>query len=251
MAIQKNRGVVLRRDELRETSLILTVFTRDFGKLKLISKGVRSPDQRFISAYELFAHIETVFYEKKKKDFFFLSQCELVNFFSKIREDFDRLSYAVYLVELLDSSTAFGDKNPALYDLLLDSLELLSGSASPKRVTRIFEIKLLSELGQMPQLKTCSECGSDFGANKRYRFSFSLGGVLCEKCFEKDKSAAPILPGTIRFMSRIESLPFEKTKQIKVVRSVGSEVEEFLKNFIRYHLDIRLKSLEFITKTGQ
>ena len=70
MAIQKTQGFVLRRDDLRETSVILTVYTRDFGKLKLITKGVRSPEQRSLSSYELFALDEIVFYEKRKKNIF-------------------------------------------------------------------------------------------------------------------------------------------------------------------------------------
>ncbi|MFH1380754.1 MAG: DNA repair protein RecO [Candidatus Omnitrophota bacterium] len=250
MSIQKTRGIILRRDELRETSLILTVYTRDFGKLKLVSKGARTPDQRFISAYELFALCDMVFYERKKKGFFLLSQCELVNFFSKIREDFDRLTYAAYLIELLGSSTGFGDKNQRLFELLLNSLELLSGNASPKRVARIFEIKMLSELGHMPRISLCVGCNADLDNTGCYRFSVSSGGVLCEKCFSKDRNAKQILQGTIRFMSRVEELPFEKAKQIKVAKSVGNEVEAILTNFIRYHLDIRLRSLSFIAKTG-
>ena len=81
MALQKTQGVVLKREDIRETSVILTLYTRDFGKLNFISKGVRKPEEKFISAYELFALDNIVFYERKKKDLFLLSQCELINFF--------------------------------------------------------------------------------------------------------------------------------------------------------------------------
>ena len=249
MAIQKTRGFILRRDDLRETSLLLTVYTRDFGKLKLISKGVRNPGEKFISAYELFALDEIVFYEKKKKNFFLLSQCELINFFPEIRKELERISYASYFAELLDRVTPFCDKNQALFELLLNSLQLLSSKASPKRVARIFEIKLLSGLGFMPRLKSCAECDKELKEGSA-RFSLSRGGALCEACFGNERTAKPLLAGTINFVSHIDRMPFERIKQIKVSKRVGTEVERLLGSFINYHLDIRLKSREFISKIG-
>lgn len=249
MALQRTQGFVLRKQDVRETSIILTVYTRDFGKLKLISKGVRAPEARFVSAYELLALDDIVFYERKKKNLFFLSQCDLVNYFPKIRESLDRLSHAVYFAEFLDAAAPACDKNEEIYRLLADSLALLSSNASPKRVARIFEIKLLSVLGHMPRLKACAACNKPVKAEK-LRFSFPSGGVLCEGCFAKDKSARPVLAGTVNFISHIEDLPFERIKQIKVSRRVGIEVERLLRDFINYHLDLRLRSMEFIGKVG-
>ena len=128
-------------------------------------------------------------------------------------------------------------------------MELLSTKASPKRVARIFEIKLLSALGFMPRLASCVNCDSGL-EQARARFSLSCGGVLCETCFAKDRHARPILPGTINFIARINDLPFDKLKNIKVAKRVGGEVETFLKSFINYHLDIRPRSMEFIGKVG-
>jgi len=249
MSLQKTLGFILKREELRETSLILTVYTRDFGKVRLVSKGVRSPEQRFISAYELFALDEMLFYEKKRKDFYLLSQCELVNFFPKIRNSLERLTYATYFIELLDSVTAPGDVNHRLYELLGDSLELLSGTASPKRVARIFEIKLLSVLGMMPRLLRCVACDKKPEAQKA-RFSFRLGGVLCWSCRGEDRAAGPILTGTVNFISHIESMPFERIRHVKVSKRVGGEVESLLRSFITYHLDIRPRSADFMSKVG-
>lgn len=249
MAVEKTRGFILTREEIGETSLLLTVYTRDFGKLKLISKGVRTPGEKFISAYELFALDDIVFYERKKKGFYLLSQCELINFFPEVREALDRLSYAIYFVELLNSVTQAGDENFKLYELLLNCLELLSGRASPKRVTRIFEIRLLTLLGLMPRLKSCVNCGR-VSEKGRARFSLSSGGVLCERCFARDRKAGPLLAGTINFISDIENLPFDRIKRIKVTKRVGGEVERLLKSFINYHLDIRPKSMAFMEKIG-
>jgi len=249
MAVQKTRGFILRREEIRETSLLLTIYTRDFGKLKCISKGVRTPGEKFISAYELFTLDDIVFYERKKKGFYLLSQCELVNFFPEVRSSLDRLSYATYFVELLNYVTQLGDENFKLYELMLNCMELLSSNASPKRVSRIFEIRLLTLLGLMPRLKTCVNCDRVLEKGKA-RFSLSSGGALCERCFAKDRKAQSILAGTINFIRDIEDLPFNRIKHIKVTKRVGGEVERLLKSFINYHLDIRPKSMAFMEKIG-
>ena len=106
MAIQKSYGIVLRRQELRETSVILTFYTADFGKIKGVLRGVRGSRQQCAgAAHEVCALDEVVFYERKISDFFTVSQCDLVEFFSPVRASLERLAYAAYMAELTDSVT--------------------------------------------------------------------------------------------------------------------------------------------------
>jgi DNA repair protein RecO (recombination protein O) len=245
MPIQKSEAIVIRRQDLRETSLIITFFTRDFGKIKGIARGVRG--ERAVTglgALELLARDEIVFYERKTADIFTVSQCDLIEFFAPIRRSLEKLSYAGYIIELLDSVTALGDKNEQVYDLLSNSLRLLSGDASAKRVARIFEIKLLSLSGMMPTLVNCACCGRK--ADAAAKFSVAHGGLLCAQCLDNDKNAVPILGGTVKFIEHIREAPFEKIERIKVAQAVGKELESILRRFLDYHIERRLHSLKFI-----
>ncbi len=249
MAIQKTEGILLHSFDLRETSLILTFYTRDFGKIKGVVRGVRGPRSACGGAnMEIFARDEIVFYERRRSDIFTISQCDLLEFFAPVRESLERLSYAAYLVELLDSVTALGDRNPEIYSLLLNSLRLLAGEVSTKRVARIFEIKLLHLLGLMPTLETCANCGG--AAEVSSRFSFRHGGLLCKKCVGSDRDARPILQGTVKFIEHIRSLPFERVARIKVASEVGHELERILRKFLDYHIERRLKTVEFLKSIG-
>ncbi|MBI5124520.1 MAG: DNA repair protein RecO, partial [Candidatus Omnitrophica bacterium] len=177
---------------MRETSLIITFYTKLFGKIKGIIRGVRgSRAQCGGGNLEIFALDEIVFYERKKSDIFTVSQCDLADFFYPIRQSLERLAYATYIVELLDSVTALADKNQEVFDLLLNSLKLLAGESSPKRVTRIFEIKLLSLLGLMPSLGSCTNCAGAIDSSAK--FSIIHGGLICSKCRDADKNALSIL----------------------------------------------------------
>ena len=246
MAIQKSQGIVLRRQDLRETSLILNFYTKDFGKIKGIVRGVRGPHAQYGGgSLEVFAYDSIVFYERKTSEFYTISQCDLLEFFNPVRESLERLAYATYIIELLDSVTALADKNQDVFELLLNSLKLLSGQSSAKRVTRIFEIKLLSLLGLMPSLSLCANCGQPI-PDSGMRFSIHHGGLICRTCFDKAPDAQPILPGTVKFIEHIRSSPFEKVERVKVAAKVGEELEAILRKFLDYHIERRLKTVEFL-----
>jgi DNA repair protein RecO (recombination protein O) len=250
--IQKSEAIVLRRQDLRETSLILTFYTKDFGKIKGIVRGVRGTRPQSLASggcLELFAQNEIVFYDRKSADIFTVSQCDLIDFFNPVRSSLERLSYASYMIELLDSVTSLGDVNIGVYDLLLESLRLLAGPASARRVTRIFEIKLLDELGLMPKLDSCVQCGAPMSA--AMNFSLRNGGLICKKCLAADPRAVGILPGTAKFIDTIRQLSFDRVERIKVAEAVGRELEDILRKFLDYHIERRLKTLEFIKSVGK
>lgn len=245
MPIQKTEAILLRRQDLRETSLILTFYTRDFGKIKGIVRGVRGPHAQYAGgSLEIFAHDEVVFYERKKSEIYTISQCDLLGFFDPIRNSLERLAYAAYMVELLDSVTPLSDPNLEIFEILLSSLKLLAGESSAKRITRVFEIKLLSLLGLMPSLRICANCSGELDPSAK--FSLRHGGLICKRCIGVDKDARPILPGTVRFIEHIRSLPFERVERIKVASRLGRELEEILRKFLDYHIERRLKTLEFL-----
>lgn len=250
MPIQKTEGILLRRQDLRETSIILTFYTRDFGKIKGIVRGVRGPRSEFGGgAFEVCALDDIVFYDRKGGDIFTISQCDLSNYFNPIRSSLEKLSYANYMAELLDSVTSLGDKSIEVFELFRMSLTLLSGDSSTKRAVRIFEIKLLSLLGLMPNLEECAGCGSKVEINPR--FSLRHGGLLCKACLDTDRMAVSILPGTVKFMEHIRSSTFDRAAMVKVSSEVGRELETILRRFLDYHIERRLKTVQFIKEIEQ
>lgn len=244
--IRKTDAILLKKQDLRETSLFLTFYTKGFGKIYGVLKGVRGQKGLYGASPQIFTLNEIVFYERKAKDIFAISQCELKEFFGEIRESLEKTSYAVYFIELINSLVALGEKNERMFELLENSLRTLKGPASTKRVARIFEIKLLNLLGIMPQLKNCIICEASL--DKRVRFSLKNGGVICENCSLKERDGFPILIGTINFMEHINRSDWPMVLRIKVSQDVGHQVENLLKRFMDYHLHLKLKSLDFMKK---
>ena len=249
MAIISTDAILLKKTELRETSLILDFYTRDSGKIKGIMKGVRSPQPQFGSVFEIFTLDRIVFYERRTKDIFTISQCELVDFFPGLRKDLERLGYAAYYTELVDATCGIGEKNEDVFNLFLESLRFLSQPGSAKRITRVFEIKLLKLLGMMPYLKKCIQCGNA-DLTGQVRFSVKDGGVLCGNCFKTDTGARPILAGTINFIDSVAEAPMDRVSRIKVARPVGEQVERLMKVFLDFHVQKKFKTIEFMGQVG-
>jgi DNA repair protein RecO (recombination protein O) len=246
MAIQTTEAIILRKQNLRETSIILTLFTKDFGKISGIIKGARGPSAAIGNNPQIFSLNDVVFYERKRGNLNNISQCDLKHFFSPIRDDLERTIYADYFIELVDAVMIEGDVDKDIYDLLLNSLMLLSRPVSAKRVARIFEIKLMDTAGFMPEFKRCSNCNASIEGEAR--FSLKMGSLLCGKCHTKDGNAAKISNGTINFIERVKTMPFELLSRIKVSQPVGKELEIFLRRFVDYQIQRRLKTLEFLQK---
>ncbi|MDD5450093.1 MAG: DNA repair protein RecO [Candidatus Omnitrophica bacterium] len=246
--IHKTEAILLKKQDLRETSLFLTFYTMESGKIYGVMKGVRGQRGQYGWSPQIFSLNEIVFYERKDKDVFIVSQCELKDFFGAIRESLERTSYAAYFTDLVNTLTPACEKNEEMFKLLLNGLRLLSGQASPRRSARVFEIKLLALLGLSPRLEACVVCGA-VKPEKTPRFSFKNGGILCERCAVKEKEGVPISTGTINFIEHINRSDWERVPRIKVSLDVGQQVEGLLRRFFEYHLHLRLKSLDFMKKT--
>lgn len=244
MPAEKAQGIILRKYLLRETSFILVVFTKEFGKIKGVVKGIRKPYPQFAGDIEIFTLVELLFYHRKKKPLGLISQCEGLDSFIPIRKDIERLTYANYYIELVEIVCGDLDPNPQLFDLLLDGLKMLSSGASAKRVTRIFEIKLLTFLGISPQLSECVKCGRNDKLD--HKFDIKNGGIVCYDCSRNSSGLLSISKGTQNFIRKIQQSDIEKTCMVKVSREVGIEVEKLLKRFMQYYIGRPIKSLNFL-----
>lgn len=246
MAIQKTEAIVLKRHKFRETSLIALFYTRDFGKLKGIIKGIRNFKAKFNSSLEPFSNNEIVFYEKKRGDLHIISQCDLKDIFNPIRRDLKRIAYANYSLELLDAITPLQDRNEDIFELMLNFLKSISRQDNVEDKVHIFEIKLLGLSGFKPRLDSCVCCENQIHSGAR--FSLKLGGLLCERCFPQDRHAKSILKGSIASILHIERLNLDKIGQLKFIPKISKELSEILRDFLEFNLERRFKSLEFLNK---
>ena len=248
MTIRRTEAIVLRTRDFSETSLIVSFYTRELGKINGLAKGIKTRRKKYNGYLQPFTYNDIVFYEKVHGGLCIISQCDLRDFFPVIREDLQKIAYASYFIELVDKATPVQDKNIEIFNLLLNSLGLLAVEDA-RKICCIFEIKLLDLIGLMPAITDCVHCGSVIRGEAR--FSHSLGGTLCRRCFYKDCKSSPMLKGTIATIAYIDKMDYSQIPRLRLNYAVEQNLREILNLLLGFHLGSRLKSLEFLEKINE
>ena len=173
-------AIVLSRFDLGEADRVLTLITPTGGKLKAIAKGVRRPTSRLGGSLEPFAELTVAL--ARGRTFDVVTQVSVGHAWLNLRDSLESAATAWYLAELADRSLEERHAAEPLYTLLRRAYELLDAAMAPGRVARWYEMHLLDELGQRPEVDRCVECDRVVEADERFRWVPPLGGILCERC---------------------------------------------------------------------
>ena len=182
MATEKTSAVVLRLVDFSESSCVVTLFTRDFGKIAALAKGARRPKGPFDSALDLLAVCRIVFIHKTTGALDLLTEARLERRFRAASRDLSRLYAGYYTAELLTELTEIADPHPELYAEAERTLIDLDHDANLAQTVLRFELSLLQQLGYLPSLDVCARCGTPVPPQPRMRFGPLAGGLLCEAC---------------------------------------------------------------------
>jgi len=207
MAIQKTEAILLKKKDFRETSLILTFFTKDFGKIDGIIKGARGSRPRSDANPIFFSLDQIVFYEKKKGGISIISQCETQEVFLNILKEWRRASSAYYMLELTDVFTEPEGKSEEIFENLRNGFKSLDSGKEAESTTRLFEIRLLIALGLWP--------GAEY-------FKLSKGAMSSVMHLEKE--------------------PWKSAANMKLTRDINGEIKNITGKIIEDNLSRPLKT---------
>lgn len=245
MAIQKTEAIVIKTQPFRSTSLIITFYTKSHGKIKGIAKGVREQRQMRASLYELFTRLEIIFYEKSRSDLHLISDGFMLESYQPLRSKFYSISFASYFVDLLDRLTEVHDANEALYDLLDFAFRYLP-SLPGSRIARIFEIKLLDEIGWLPYLEGCLDC-HDTSLEEGF-FSARQGALFCANCQIKHPETTPMSREVLSTLRYYTHHDLEESIRYGLTLSAERSLQRFMEAFLMDRLGKPLKSRQFLEK---
>jgi DNA repair protein RecO (recombination protein O) len=240
-------AVVLRHMEMGEADRLLTVFSREQGKLRCIAKGVRKIRSRKAGHLQPFSMVKLML--ARGRDLWIITQAELIDAFQPLQADLTLVGYASYVIELVDRFTFDEDANPSLYRLMTQTLKRLTEAEHPEMVLRYYDIRLLDLMGFRPQLFHCISCEKEIVAEDQY-FSASLGGVLCPHCGYERSHARGISLVTLKYMRHFQRSAFQAAMQAPYRAGVLREMDDVLNDYLQYVLERRLNSPVFIRKVS-
>ncbi len=171
------QAIVLRVTDYNDRDALLTVLSRDYGKLTIKARGLRRKNSPLIAPCQLLAYGEFTLFEYRGQ--YTINEAHSVELFQGLRRDLCKLSLGTYFAQCAEVLSQEDLPNPELLSLTLNCLYALDKLAKPEMLVKaVFELRAASIAGYTPDLFGCYVCGSQTPAY----FDITGGSVLCENC---------------------------------------------------------------------
>ena len=220
MPIQKAEGVILRRIKYSETSLIVTLYTTEYGTVSLMAKGARNPKSKFVGSLEPATYVSIIYYHKEGRDLQMLSEVEPMRSNSSIINNIRKVAVAFAIINLIDSVVRETESNEAIFDLLKNALLALNDTESDLPILLYFEINLLRQTG----FEIDIDKPEGMGKEKRLR-----GEAL-------------------KLFKQLEDINLNEMKVEQFTRGTFKQMNRFFEKYFEYHIEgmKRTKALSFV-----
>ena len=240
----KTEGIVLKEMRYKDTSKILSIFTKRYGKIAVMARGAYRPKSQIIVNTQPFSYNEYQLY--KGKNFYYLNQADIIDSFYDIREKIERVVYGQYMLELIEKSMEDGQENPKIFMLLLKGLNILSTMDKDfLKFIIAYEIKFISFLGYRPFLNRCVLCGNENLNNIRY--SPREGGIICCNCFSLDSSSIYLDEKLYKGINELLYIPLDKIHKVQLSAECLKKIHHIIVQHILFNIDRnKLNTLNFI-----
>lgn len=237
-------AIVIKKTKLGEADTILTFYTPDRGKIQGFAKSLRKTKSKMAGHLELITHSRVTFARGRSLDT--ITGSQTIDSFVPLKNDYKLMSYALYIIELVNQFTPEHYEDYNLFRLLLETLKNLCRTDDIETLLRFFEIHLLSEVGYRPQLHHCVNCRKELEPVMN-TFSPASGGVLCPECGYKSASVLFSLSvNALKVLRFFQSNDYDTASRLKVPPGLSIELEKVLRGYIRYLLEKDLRSVAWL-----
>ncbi len=234
--IEKTEAIVLHSRKFGDTSKIVNLYTKDFGKLTVIAKGVRKAKSKFGSALEPLSYIEIKFYHKPNRDLHVLAEADIIVPYRKITASFEHMGAGLLISEAIMITQELHAPHQELFEFFRIILEDLNSlPVSPYTFFVSFGIHLAIELGFEfdPHIVTDLQL---FKLGKSLcKFSLESGKLLDETIFSSNYIT--IEKETYIKLYYIFILEHSKICEIELSDREASELIDFFARYFAFHLD--------------
>ena len=245
MRFFKTEAIVLRSFDFGETDRLVILYSKKYGKLRAVAKGVRKPHSKFGPALEAFSNNEVMLYKKENDEVYRITGFNAKSTYAKLIRDLDMYIASSYVVEIVNMMTEEHEPHRDIYKLLEDTLEMLPENDA-ETVILSFVLKFFSRSGYGLCLDRCVLCEVlPRRVNRQVRFSPGHGGIICQKCDGSGKGTISVPWEYIDCLRQLESRPFSELCSIKIQEAQKKAIKDMLDSYMRFHLSYELKTDRF------
>jgi DNA repair protein RecO (recombination protein O) len=249
------QALVLRTVDYGEADRIVTLLTRELGKISALARGARRSQKRFGAGLALFGVGEATLVDKPGAELLTLEGFAAARGFPRIGLDVAKVALGGYVSELVRELVPVRQPDEAVFALAVDMLALLDEDDPRAEMMRVFELKLLEAVGLRPTLDHCLVCGEEAAMEDdgpSVGFDPTRGGLVCASCRSAGAGGRALSPRAWRLLVAAQELSIAALRggaeRLGLVGRDNVECRDALAAFIEAHLGRPLKSVEFIHK---
>jgi DNA repair protein RecO (recombination protein O) len=244
--VTKTRAIILKHRRLGDADRIVTLLTPHRGKIDVVAKGLLRSRSKMAGHLEPLTQSEIVLAHGRSMDI--VTQAQTLEPFATLHADLERLSTAIYLLELADRFTVEHADALEVYELLDLSLRRLARGDGVQLVTRRYELGLLDATGFRPELDRCLETGEPVPADDAF-WTHRGGGVVSRPGLATHPEAFPLDPRALRVLRAYQSLTYEDAARIRIEPDLAGRLEHVMHEFVRAQAERDLKSAAFVSES--
>lgn len=266
MPVYKVAAVVLRHQPVGEADRVLTLFTLEYGKLRVSARGVRKTTSRLAGRVQ--PYTEGRFLLARGRTLDVVAQAEVVRSFAGLQQDLLRSAYAACVAELVDRFLPERDRHAEVFAALVDALGVIdtAGEDEAEVYALWFSLRLADSLGYRPELDRCLACGRALPSGAPsgdpdavpaarggagWAFSPAAGGALCPACAAGETSAVRVAPGVLATGAYLLRGTAEHARRLRVPERQRRALAALVQAHLEYHLDGRLRAPAVIARLRQ
>ncbi len=245
MGLIKTAGLITKTTKYGESSLIVTIITKDLGKISAIASNVRTSKSRMLSGLQLFVYSEFVIYKGKgKKGLYNINEITVAEAFSDIRTSLEKLAYASYFAEIANCVSTENSPDVDILRLLLNSLFVLDRDLQPyEKIKTVFEWRLAHICGYSPLIEHCGKCSSP---NELCGISLYDGTALCKNCLADSPSSVTLSEPMLKIIEYISNADDKKLFSFDAKESVINYLSRVSELYIKTQLEHDFSTLSYL-----
>ncbi len=245
LGLLKTEGIVTKTTKYSESSLIVTIITKDFGRISAIANNVRHSKSHMLAGLQLFAYSEIVVHESRSKTGLYkLNEMSVIEGFADIRTSLEKLAFASYFAEAANAAIAEDEPETEILSLLLNSLFALDRGLCPAdKIKMVFQWRLSAIAGYEPQLDKCS-CGKTDG---NLYLDFGEGRLVCET-HKRGGNCGKLSEGMRKIIEFICQVDGKQIFSFEAGRETIEYLDALGEKYIQTQLDKELPTLRYLKK---
>jgi len=227
---------VLRRVRWSESSLILTLYSLDFGRISAIAKGALRPKSSFYGRIELLSKVDISLSRREGRELDTATEASTLDHFEGIRSNPDAFVHSCVFIEWLLNSITGSEPSHPMFHLISCVLDNFTEGAPFWPVLCSGIEKALRLSGFAMEIDRCSRCGGDPGSSSMW--NALSGGVVCENC----GSASERIPaGIIAFIRKARNSRLDEVRNLKLWKGGYRQCFDLMRKFAEIHMETRMK----------